>query len=414
MYMSGTVDDYAKAEGLSNRAYISRVLDDMRAMGINTVHPNNLNFDDLPLWIELCRERGMRLIPEGGQFMRDYYNWNPKDQAHFGAPTVEEARRLFRERMIPHYRMLAERYREDRTLLAWNVTEEISLDEPWIFEDLRTLIDDYRQRDPHHPVFVEYHWADMASSGTARTRPELVTAGFGLPEEPFHDFVDWLEVWIEQVAQAARKVGARFYLVPSSTYVYKVEKGRWVPKGHFPTPEDIGLQVWLGYANGAQGMDFWWYHDYTEHQDDGSILRFRGVRDLDPAKMPDWEARARRGIRGARVKGKTKTPMWEAIARIARQIAPLAPWLPRLRLVEGNGGIPYARDGNWVRARRLEDPATEEQFLLAVNKHATETLPLGLELPGRALRLPERVPVNPATMKIPPASGVLLLLPARP
>ncbi len=396
MYVSGDVTDYARAAGMEYWAYVGRLLDDVRAMGFTVVHPNNLMSEDLPRWLDLAEARGLRLIYQGGAAQRDYYVWNPNDPVWGEAITPQERRRLFRSEMLPFYRdVLLPRHRVSRALLGYCATEEIMIeDDPTIWEDLRELTEASRRVDPLHPVFVEHLWADQVVRSLPVQRPEVVLYGPGtIGSGPWNQELDFFEVWLQEVSFACRQNGTTLYAVVNSVQEQVEQDGRWVPRVWEPSTADIALQAWLSYANGAQGVDFWWYHTIEDNLD-GRIIRFRGVE----------------GENGRR------TPMWNTMREVTSQLAPLSRHLPKLRVVEDNGGLPYDREGSWVRMRLLRMPDSGEAYLLAVNKNTSRQEAIGFDLSSilpvgaRATRVPDGAIVDPVTLEVPPGQGVLLRL----
>ena len=94
------------------RAAIDRTCEDLAAHHMNCAWPNNLIWENLPLWLEAGRRHGLRIIPQGG-----------------GPPGFVRARWFsgredFAQRVEPFYQELAEKHRDDPALLAWSITED--------------------------------------------------------------------------------------------------------------------------------------------------------------------------------------------------------------------------------------------------------------------------------------------------
>lgn len=396
IYVSGYVTDYARVAGVDDWTYVGRMLDKIRAMGFTTVHPNNLVAEDLPRWLEMAEARGLRLIYQGGVPMRDYYIWDPNERALGDPWNPQERRRRCREEMIPWYRdTLVPRHRSNRALLGYCLTEEVQIEEdPTIWEDLRDVTAAARAVDALHPAFVEHLWAEQVERSLPIQRPEVVLYGPGTVDDgPWNQYLDWFEVWVDQAARACRRQGTTYYAVLTSVDTLHQQEDRWVPTVWQPTREDYILQAWLAYANGAQGLDFWWYHTIDENVD-GSIIRFRGVED----------------------EFGRRTAMFDTMVEMNRQIAPLAGYLRRLQVVEGNGGLPYDREESWVRMRLLRMPDSGDAYLLAVNKNTSQAERIDFDLSsilpvGAQVRtVPDGAVVDPRTLSVPPGQGVLLRL----
>lgn len=397
MYVQGDVSEFARAAGMDPWTYIGRMMDDLRDMGLTVIHPNNLDFADLQRWCEMAQARGLRVIAQGTSGFYNYYAWDPTDP--FGSPDPAVRRQIFQSRVLPFFQSFAPTMRANRTLLAYCLTEEVNLTgDLMVWEDLRDLTSAIRTIDPSHPGFVEHLDIPMAVLSLQIQRPEMLSFGPGtLWTGPWSQDLDDFEQWLEPVGRACRQFDCAFYAVLDSMTQYRLAGGQWVPRVWTPTAADYGLQAWLAWAEGAQGFDFWWYHTTPDQAPDGTPLLFRGVRDENDRP----------------------TPVRDAIASLSRQLGPLSTYVTRLRIVEDNGGLSYARSGSWVRLRLMRMPDTGETFLLAVNKDTSNPQPIGADLSSllpcgaQATLVPDGTAVDPMALQVPPGQGVLLRLGCR-
>ncbi len=397
MYVQGDVTDFAQAAGMERWTYIGRMMDDIRAMGLTVIHPNNLDFADLPRWCAMADARGLRVIAQGTGGLYNYYMWDPTDP--FGSPDPVVRRQIYQSRVLPYFQSFAPTMRTNRTLLAYCLTEEVNLPgDLMVWEDLGDLTTAIRNMDPSHPGFVEHLDIPMALLSLQIQRPEMLSFGPGtLWTGSWSQEVDDFEQWLEPVGRACRQNNCAFYAVLESTMQFKRIGDAWVPRVWTPAAADYGLQAWLAWAEGAQGFDFWWYHTTRDQDPDHRELLLRGVRDEND--MP--------------------TPVMNAITILSSQLAPLSTYITRLRIVEDNGGLPYARAGSWVRLRVMQMPDTGVRFLLAVNKDTSNPQPIGADLSSllpcgtQPTLVPDGTPVDAMTLQVPPGQGVLLRLGCR-
>ncbi|MEA3402381.1 MAG: hypothetical protein U9R79_14180 [Armatimonadota bacterium] len=339
--------DVGGREGL--REAIDRVCEDLARHNMNCAWPNNLRWENLPLWLEAGERHGVRIIPQAGGppgFVRAQWFKDKED---------------FAKRVEPFYEDLADKYGDSEALLAWSLTEENRPLE-WFYEAIRDLTRKMAQWDPQHPVITMDNRAPTAWMNARTVQPKafcrdvyvFFTDGLNGPVTPI-GFESLLRRECQVFREAADHADAVFWMMGQGMALIGHGPGSERHVYRYPTPAEIRWQVWTALQEGAKGFFYFMYAGPQEPRERGEFIE--GLRDRDLRE----------------------TPQYAMAAKVGRQLQALAPIL-----LEIEPAPPHQRVVYWentpVSARTFVHQETGQRFVIAVNNDCAEVQRVGIEL----------------------------------
>ncbi len=332
------------------RASIERVCKDIADHNMNCVWPNNLRWENLPLWLEAGRKYGIRVIPQAGGppgFVRPQWFRNKDD---------------FTKRVEPFYKKLAEKYRNDPALLAWSLTEE-NPPVKWFYEAIANLTRKMEKWDPNHPMITLDNKATTAWLNAQTVKPKALardvyvffTDGLNGPYEPIGHKSLLIRECI-RFREAAESIGAVFWIMGQG----QREIVNYGPHGtrstfRYPTPAEIRWQVWTAIQQGAKGF-FYFLYRYSSK----------------PPKR-GWFAE------GLRDRNGNETPQYRMAAKMGKRLKSLGPLLLELDFAPPHKEVVYW-ENTPVTGQTFIHRKTGQRFLVVVNHDCKNIQRVGIEL----------------------------------
>ncbi len=351
VYVSGNNPEWTADAGGPDgvRDAIDRVCQDLAAHNMNCAWPNNLRWENLPLWLEAGRKHGIRIVPQGGGppgFVRAKWFADKDD---------------FAKRVGPFYRKLAEKYADDEALLAWCLTEE-NKPEQWFYEAMRDLTVKMAEWDPTHPVITMDNKAAAAWMNASVVKPRafcrdvyvFFADGLNGPYDAM-GFRSLLTRECRLFREAAEVADSVFWIMGQGMELVGRGPGREHLSWRYPTPEEMRWQVWASIQQGAKGFFFFMYRGPENPPARGEYIR--GLRDGDGSE----------------------TPQYRVAAEVGRQLQALAPVLLDLDFAPPHQSVVYW-ENTPVSAQTFVHRQTGRRFLIAVNHDCAHIQPVGIEL----------------------------------
>ncbi|MBT4499625.1 MAG: hypothetical protein HOC74_18000 [Gemmatimonadetes bacterium] len=350
VYLGGNSPEYLPDLGKEElRASIDRVCADLAAHGMNCAWPNNLRWENLPLWLEAGQKHGIRIVPQGGGppgFVRAAWFADRED---------------FARRVEPFYRDMAVRYRDDPALLAWSLTEE-NEPVPWFYEAIAELTGKMAEWDPDHPMITMDNKDATAWLNAQIVKPKGLTRdvyvffadGLNGPYEPM-GFRSLLTRTCQRFREAADSVGGVYWLMGQGMRLVGHGDGREQLSWRYPTPEEIRWQVWTSIQEGAKGFFYFFYRGASSPPQRGEFIE---------------------GLRG---RYGEETEQFRMAGEVGRQIRPLMPLLLQLDVAPPHQSIVYW-ENTPVSGQTFTHRQTGRRFLIAVNHDCAAIQRVGIEL----------------------------------
>ncbi|MFX1394283.1 MAG: hypothetical protein ACFFAH_11975 [Promethearchaeota archaeon] len=342
----GKIQYLASRQGLGKIEWIETALDDMQAHHINTLHFNNLFYDqDLELFVSLAEPRGIRLYPQAG-----------------GLPyffptrlTKEERDDAFNTLVKPAYLKLINRYRDSEGILVWGICDETP---PSLAPELNQWTDYIDGLDPNHPAVVCYNRVDSVEAARDIIKPRIIAydiypffadPNYG-PITPIGS-LNYYEKTIYNSYKAAREIGAPIWVIAQGMELYShyFNTLEW----RYPTPNEIHLEAWAAIVNGAKGILYWTYTSTPYDYSQGEIIYGLVDRDGNP------------------------TEQWDTINDLWYELEPLTSII--VDLDESDSSI-ISNKGEKIRARTFQRSTGEEKYVIVVNTDVENNKPTNLEL----------------------------------
>ena len=342
------------AGGRSLEDQIDFTCRDLVAHNFNCVWANNLSPQNLPLWLKKGREHGIRIIPQGGgmpMYLLNRGSWEDKWEA------------AIEEQVKPFYIDLARTLRQDPTLLAYSIVEEIPPDSPF-FPHIASVTRLVAELDPSHPVIVLYNRATSAERAAREIRPAIIAYDcypfFTNPNSgptTHHAQRSYYERQIARFHRAAASIDAHLWIMAQSWgRVPAREDADPERRGmRAPTRAEMRYQVWAALFNGAKGIFFFAYGANPEPNGDGYYNEYF----LDHKGQP--------------------LDHYEEAARVSRELDPLKPLLLNLDLVP-DAEVVYWENRPQVHGRTFVHGETGDRYLMTFNANVEEAQPTDLEL----------------------------------
>ena len=325
---------------------------DLEAHHFNCVWPNNLSPKYLDAWLASAEKHGLRVIPQGGGMPMYLLNagwWKDRWE-----PAIEK-------QVKPFYRDVAQKYRDNRTLLAYSIVEEIPPDSPF-FPHIAAITREMATLDPNHPVIVLYNRVTAAARAAREVKPRAI----GYDIYPFFATPSGPQTWpaqrsfyerqIARFYQAARECNAPLWVMAqawSSRAVNdKGETTKWLMSR--PTPAQMRYQIWAALFQGAKGVFFYSYQGPT-----------------GPKKgQLDEHLRDCRG---------QPLEHYEEAAQVTRQLDPIKPLLLRLDVAPADRQVVYWENLPDVHGQTFLHRDTGDRYLMALNTDINRPQPVNLE-----------------------------------
>ncbi len=341
------------AAGASLVDQIDTLCRDLRAHNFDTVWINNLSSEFLPLWLAKGREHGIRMVPQGGGMPMYLLNqgwWEARWES------------AIETQVKPFYEELAHKHRNDPSLLAYSIVEEIPPDSPF-FPHIADITRRVADIDPHHPVIVLYNRATSAERAVREIQPAVI----GYDCYPFftnsrsgpvshHAQRSYYERQIARFSRAAASIDAQLWIMAQSW-------GRTAASDQAdpayrgmrpPTRAEMRYQVWAALFHGARGIFFYAYASNAQPNRQG----YYDEHFLDYKGQP--------------------LPHYDEAARISRRLDPVKPLLLRLR-PQADVEVVYWENLEQLHGRAFVHELTGDRYLMAFNADVEKEQPIDLE-----------------------------------
>ena len=331
------------------RAMIDRVCLDLANHHMNCAWPNNLSWENLPLWLEAGRRHGVRIVPQGG------------GPPGFVWPRWFKDKEDFARRVEPFYRELAAKFRDDPALLAWSLTEE-NAPVPWFYEAIADLTRKMVEWDPDHPMITLDNKEATAWLNAQVVKPKAFARdvyaffadGLSGPYEPI-GFRSLLTHVCGRFREAAHSADAVYWIMGQGMQLVGHGPGREHMAWRYPTPEEIRWQAWTTIQEGAKGFFYFHYRGPSTAPERGEFIE--GLRDRDGEE----------------------TAQFRMASEVGRQIGPLMPLLLNLDTAPPHRDVVYW-ENTPVTGRTFIHRETGQRFLVAVNHDCSQIQRVGIEL----------------------------------
>lgn len=233
------------------------LFDQMQQRHMNAVYISNGGPQDLERILPLAERRGIRLIYQGGGEGALYYE-------HLA--TAEARKRSLEKVILPGARHWLPKFREQWSLAAWSLTEEIG---PELSSELSPYYELVRSLLPDSPPTVLHNSLAAAKRDLETNKPLVVTHDFypffwsprSGPSNPGRS-VPYYRGRVSGYYRACREHGASLWIMPQAWGTAEsasLDPPNYGYRGGMRTPEpgEIKLQGWVAVAEGATGVMFY-------------------------------------------------------------------------------------------------------------------------------------------------------------
>ena len=233
------------------------VFDQMKKLHMNAVYVSNGGPKDFERILPIAERRGIRLIYQGGGEGAMYYE-------HLA--TAEARKRSLEQVILPHARDWLPKFRNQWSLAAWSLTEEIG---PDLSRELAPYYALVRELIPNNPPTVLHNNLAAAIADLEMNKPLVVTHDFypffwsprSGPSNPGRS-VSYYRGRVSSYYRACRQHGASLWMMPQSwgtAETAALDPPNYGYRNGMRTPEpgEIKLQGWVAIAEGATGIMFY-------------------------------------------------------------------------------------------------------------------------------------------------------------
>lgn len=233
------------------------LFDQMQQRHMNAVYVSNGGPQDLERILPLAARRGIRLIYQGGGEGALYYE-------HLA--TAEARKRSLEEVILPRARQWLPKFRDQWSVAAWSLTEEIG---PELSDEVSPYYELVRSLLPNSPPTVLHNNLAAAIRDLETNKPLVVTHDFypffwsprSGPSNPGRS-VPYYRGRVSSYYRACREHGASLWIMPQAWGT--AESASLDPPNYgyrsgmrTPEPGEIKLQGWVAVAEGATGIMFY-------------------------------------------------------------------------------------------------------------------------------------------------------------